>query len=165
MRNLSTEEIKVYLRVDNPGADGIKNCVTESVSISPQRTEVVTVNLYSSRWTFDEPVELVGMRGYPGTAQIDPAKINQILFFVNKPSLDYQFEISNVVVGGKVEVFKKATFFPFIDSYGQFIHSDWPGKIHSQSELEACRQAESKDLAEHAGPAGLQQMGRLDKRA
>lgn len=26
---------------------------------------------------------------------------------------------------------RRSDFFPFIDRYGQFIHSDWPGKIHS----------------------------------
>jgi hypothetical protein len=152
VKNLSAQTVQVHLRVDNPGADGIKNCVTDSVSIEPGRTEIVTASIYPSRWTIDEPLELVGMRGYPQPVSINPAKINQMIFFVNKPSQDYQFEVSDVQAESKVEILRKKTFFPFIDVYGQFIHADWPGKIHSQSELEDCRQAESKDLAQHAGP-------------
>jgi hypothetical protein len=151
IKNLSAQAAQVNLRVDNPGADGIKNCVTDSVSIEPGRTEIVTVNIYPSQWTFDEPVELVGLRGYPQPALINPAKINQMLFFVNKPVQDYQFEISDVRVEGSVGILKKGIFFPFIDSYGQFMHADWPGKIHSQSDFEVSRQAESKDLVNHAG--------------
>lgn len=45
-------------------------------------------------------------------------------------------------------------FFPFIDKYGQFIHKDWPDKIHSDADFAARREKEEKDLAAHPGPEG-----------
>jgi hypothetical protein len=146
VKNLSGRTITVYMRVDNPSADGIKNCVTESISISPEQTQKIAVHIYPSRWAVNEPMDMVGMRGCPGIPQINPVKINQMIFFLNKPSEFYQFEISDIIAEGEVENLKKETFFPFIDLYGQFIHSEWPGKIHSQDELDAARQAEIKSL-------------------
>jgi hypothetical protein len=29
------------------------------------------------------------------------------------------------------KIIRARTFFPFVDKYGQFMHDDWPGKIHS----------------------------------
>lgn len=50
-------------------------------------------------------------------------------------------------------------FFPFIDVYGQFKYKDWPGKIHSDAELQTVREAEEKDLAAHPGPKGWDEFG------
>lgn len=50
-------------------------------------------------------------------------------------------------------------FFPFIDRYGQFKHKEWPGKIHSDAELQAAREAEEKDLEAHPGPEDRDEFG------
>lgn len=50
-------------------------------------------------------------------------------------------------------------FFPFIDCYGQFKFKEWPGKIHSDAELQQARVAEEKDLAAHPGPKGWDEFG------
>ncbi len=50
-------------------------------------------------------------------------------------------------------------FFPFIDRYGQFRWRDWPGKIHSDEELLAAREAEEADLAANPGPSDWDQYG------
>jgi hypothetical protein len=49
--------------------------------------------------------------------------------------------------------------FPMIDSYGQYIHKDWPGKTHSQEDLAKQRAEETADLAAHAGPSQWNQYG------
>ena len=45
------------------------------------------------------------------------------------------------------------SIFPFVDPYGQFIHSEWPGKIHADADLITVRQVEDADLKAHPGPA------------
>ena len=45
------------------------------------------------------------------------------------------------------------SIFPFVDPYGQYLHREWPGKIHADAELIAARQAEEADLGAHPGPA------------
>ncbi len=50
-------------------------------------------------------------------------------------------------------------FIPFIDQFGQFIHSDWPGKTHSLEEMQQRKQAEEKQLAENPGPDNWDDFG------
>lgn len=50
-------------------------------------------------------------------------------------------------------------FFPFIDVYGQYKYKDWPGKIHSDADLQKEKKIEEKDLAAHPGPKGWNQYG------
>lgn len=40
-----------------------------------------------------------------------------------------------------------AKFFPFIDRYGQYVHAEWPGKIHHDEELPPLLAAERRQLA------------------
>ena len=34
-------------------------------------------------------------------------------------------------------ILENRDFFPFIDRYGQYRHSEWPAKVHSDAELRA----------------------------
>jgi hypothetical protein len=52
-----------------------------------------------------------------------------------------------------------ARFFPFIDTFGQYIHADWPGKTHQLSDLQRARAAEEADLASHPGPSDWDHYG------
>jgi hypothetical protein len=50
-------------------------------------------------------------------------------------------------------------FFPFIDIYGQYMHEEWPGKVHSDADLIAQKEAEEKDMADHPHPEIFNQYG------
>jgi len=154
IRNIANEPVTVYCRVDNPGADGNKNCVTESITVQSQAAEKLSVRLFPTPWRLSEPVELIGMRGAPAhSGKVDASNVTQLLVFVSKPDIDHVFEVKNICAGGHVETLDVKTFFPFIDQFGQFIHSDWPGKTHSMEELVANGEAEEQDLAANPGPA------------
>ena len=160
IKNLGDRSVTVYCRLDNPGADGEKNCVTDSIAVKPQTTEKLTVNVFPAPWRLSAPIELVGMREAPVHAgKIDPSNVTQLLVFVNRPKVDHVLEIDNIVAGGHVEVLDAKTFLPFIDEFGQFIHKQWPGKTHSVEELIAYGRAEEKDLAANPGPAERDQYG------
>ncbi|MGO9109022.1 MAG: beta-agarase [Thermoguttaceae bacterium] len=47
----------------------------------------------------------------------------------------------------------EAKLFPMIDEFGQYRHVDWPGKMHSKSELLGQKAVEADDLAKNPGPA------------
>jgi len=151
VRNVSPVPLTIHLRVDNPGADGIRNCITQSITIPSGRQQSISVQLYTAPWTFDKPLELVGMRGYPQPSPLDTKQINQLIFFLARPTQDYQFEISNLRAEGAVNVLNADAFMPFIDSFGQFIHADWPGKIHAEQYLIASKDAEKAAIAAHPG--------------
>ncbi len=125
----------VGMRVDNPGADGVRNCVSLIRELAPGESQTFIANLVTTPWVFDEPLELVGMRAAPGVPMIDPTNVNQIIVFVRQPKEDLHFTIGDIRLQGKAEPIKAAGFLPFIDEFGQFIHDDWPGKTHSLEDL------------------------------
>lgn len=57
------------------------------------------------------------------------------------------------------ETMTEEEFFPFIDVYGQFKYKDWPGKIHSDADLQKAKEVEAADLAAYPGPKGWNQYG------
>ena len=167
VKNLDSEPFQLLCRVDNPGADGILRCTNGSVRIEPGKSGRLRVTL---KRTTDDNLGgwLFGMRGYPagpgGPSSVNPAFVNQILVFFSKPATNHVFEIESIRA---VDTYVPPTasshdadpYFPFIDSFGQYRHKDWPGKIHSDAELVAQRDSETGDLEKHPGPANWDRFG------
>jgi len=153
VNNVGTTPLTVLTRIDNPGADGRKNCVTGRITLDAKKRRTLTVELFPSQWRLSEPLELIGMRGYPvSRARLDAANVTQLLIFVADPQVDYVFEIDNIRAAGAVQSVDSKTFFPFIDEFGQFVHGDWPGKTHSLKELVQSAEIEQRDLTANPGP-------------
>jgi hypothetical protein len=160
VRNTGSAPASVGFRVDNPGANGREHCVQVVRSLQPGQNETVTAALAANGTRFSTPVKLEGMRGVPGgSPSLDPANVTQVLVFVDHPDSDGVLEVSSVRAGGSVRTIDAATFFPFIDRFGQYIHSDWPGKTHSEADLKAAAQQEAADLKQHPGPTDWDRWG------
>ena len=155
VKNTGAKRVTINCRVDNPGADGTKNCVTGSLALNPGQTGTLRVPL---RRGSDGKLcgQLFGMRGYPqaagGPGTVDPKNVTQLLLFLNKPSEDHSFEVDNIRATGSYTrptawVTDATPFLPFIDTFGQYRHKDWPGKVHSLAELQQRRADEAKELA------------------
>jgi len=167
VRNAGTNRAALNCRVDNPGADGTKNCVNGSVTLNPGQSDTMRVTL---RRASDDKLggKLFGLRGYPvaigGPGTINPTNITQILLFVNQPKAGCVFEVDNVRATGTFTpptawVTDADPLFPLIDTFGQYKHKDWPGKIHSLSELKGRREAEAKELSAQPGPKDWDRYG------
>jgi len=167
IRNISGTAVTFNVRVDNPGADGIRHCITGSAKVEPGATGLVHVAL--KRTTDDRLNDLLfGMRGYPvrsgGDRTIDPANVNQFLVFLNHPQIDLQFEILGAEAEGSYLAPTAWTsdadpFSPFIDTLGQYRHRSWPGKTASPAALARAREREAAELAAGNGPAGWNHYG------
>jgi hypothetical protein len=167
VKNTGTNQVTVYCRVDNPGADGVKNCVTGSIGVAPGQASTLRVDLKRAG---DDKLggKLFGMRGYPVGTQagggFNPAKVTQLLVFVNRPTEDHLFEVDAIRATGTYTpptagVADATPFFPFIDTFGQYKHRDWPGKVHSLAELQQRREQEAKELATQPGPKDWDKYG------
>ena len=167
IRNLGATPVSIQCRVENPGADGKKNCVSSHLTLDLCRMDTLVVFL--ARGSEDKlGGKLFGMIGYPvapgGDGTIDPKNITQLLIYVEKPTEDHVFEISGIRATG---VYTPPTawttdadpFIPFIDTFGQYRHKDWPGKTHALADLAARRDEEAKDLAAHPGPKDWDKYG------
>lgn len=167
MKNTGTNNVAVCWRVDNQGADGTRKCITEHIELEPEQTGTLRVTLPARQKGPDAP-KLFGMRGYPagmGTNEtINPAEITQFLFFVSKPAVNHSFEITKITAGGTPPSLPQGrAFFPFIDTFGQYIHKDWPGKIHSMAELTGRRETEAAELIKITGPPDWDKFGGWNK--
>lgn len=167
VRNAGAQPVKVSCRVDNDGADGRRRCVTASAEVKPGAAGELRVELRRTQYA-KLGGKLFGMRGYPVEpgieGAIDPARVTQILVFVPKPASDHRFEISAIrvedgYIAPTASVRDAEPFFPFIDTFGQYRHRDWPGKIHSLEELSQRRSEEERAIAARPAPAGWDRFG------
>jgi len=167
LKNAGTNRVKVNCRIDSPGPDGKTVSCRGDLELQPGQTKTLKVAL-KRRLPAALADKLFGMRGYPGGLSkdrgIDAGKVERMLIFVGRPTEDHLFEVDNVRAGGSYgpaawPSMDADRFFPIIDRYGQFIHDDWPGKTHSDEELQKSKQAEAADLAARPGPEGWNQYG------
>ena len=167
LSNPGTNSVTVHCRVDNPGADGKDHCVTHSRTLQPGQQRTLSVPLKRAG---DDTLggKLFGMRGYPvslgGPGTIDPGRITQLVIFVNEPRAGHLFRIRDIRATGAYQPPTAWTkdadpFFPFIDTFGQYRHKDWPGKVKSLADLKARREAEAQDLARRPGPKNWDKFG------
>jgi len=166
LKNTGTSEVSVCCRVDNPGADGVKNCITGQTTVAPGASATLRVTL-RHRSAGPPNVKLFGMRGYPFNASeqgtLDTTNVTGLVIFVPKPDRDHQFELGAIRAGGThtpVPAWPAGKpFLPMIDTFGQYIHRDWPGKVHSLAELKQRVADEDADLQAHPAPADRDQYG------
>jgi hypothetical protein len=169
LTNTSSTDATFCCRVDNPGTDGSSRSLTGSIALKPGESGTLQVPLPRRRSTGAAPKSfLFGMRGYPAEfgsevidprdaekANIDPATINAMVIFVARPTREGSFEITSISAFGRtpVTLLPDSSLFPLIDTFGQYIDRDWPGKTHSLKELHGFAAGEQADLQKHPGPA------------
>jgi hypothetical protein len=167
LRNTSQASLTIYCRVDNAGADGTRNCVTGSLSLAAGAEGTLNAPL---KRVSDERLgnKLFGMRGYPvrfgGPGSVDPTKITQLLVFLTKPQVNHTFEIYDIRAEGAytaptAQATNAEPFFPFIDSFGQYRHKSWPGKVTNQTDLVSRLATEERELNAHNAPKNWDQFG------
>ena len=117
------------------------------------------IDLCNTPWVLDPPLDLVGMRSAPGQGSIDLSEIVKVVPFLRTPKVEHHFLLGNVRAVGILDVLDSSSFLPFIDRYGQFNKSEWPGKVHDDAELIAQRDAEAAQLAADPGPDGRNKWG------
>jgi hypothetical protein len=159
--NPARTSLKVFCRVDNPGADGRSNCVTGELSLEGGAAGVLRIPLRThSGSTLGG--RLFGMRGYPvdagGAGTLDLARVTQVLLFLHQPAERQAFGVRSIrAVGRPDRITARVTdaepYLPFIDRLGQYRHRDWPGKAAGEPALVAHRKAEEQDLAARPGPS------------
>lgn len=167
LRNVNTNPVTIYCRLDNPGADGSAKCLTASIELKGSGSGELRVPLKSwSESTLGG--KLFGMRGYPvstgAPSAFQPGNVTQLLVFVSPPDRVHRFEILNIRANGRSTpptawANDADPFFPCIDTFGQYQHKDWPGKIHSLAELAERRDREHIELSRKAERADWDKYG------
>ncbi len=128
------------------------------ISLEPATSGVIKISLKHAA-DLNRTIKFIGMKKTPLTVyDFDPANERKIIFYNPfTPVTDQKqiFEVSSIQATGSMEPFIPSTaddFFPMIDKFGQYIHNEWPGKIHSVDELQAKITEEEQDILAHPGP-------------
>lgn len=162
--NLSDEAIKIGARVDNPQATGQRNAVGGAATVEPTEAGTIVVP-FNRRIAMDLREQLKGMQYTPWGSQggnIDPANVVAVQLYIQHPTRSYQVAVTGIRAAGSFDpaaVEIPDPFFPFIDEFGQYIHRDWPAKVHSDDDLVAARLAEQAEMDAHPRPASWNQYG------
>lgn len=98
---------------------------------------------------------------------LDTSKINAIDFkmqwaFEGRRKDLIKCRLSNLRLEGTPDTSRKVnknSYFPFIDVYGQYRHSEWKEKIHSDQELKAKHAEELKQLSATPTPSSWNRFG------
>ncbi len=134
------------------------------VIVKPGATETLQMNIKRDNPPKGFSYRFPHMFGRPGGvlwcwSMPDPAKISELTFLPAGDLPADDIEIGNLRIKpwnlpvGKAAGPLDDSIYPFVDQYGQYMHREWPGKIHSDAELIAARQTEEADLKDHPGPA------------
>lgn len=157
--NLSDEEMQIEMFVGNDPDGLVRWYCSNYIDVQPGETKTLTVDLSWTPWVFHPQPELIGMRGAPGIIKTNLDAIKEITFNARYPKKTNVYTVDNVRAVGRTPVKDTAGFFPFIDVFGQYKHKEWPGKVHSLTELQQRKAVEEKALAANASPAQRNKYG------
>jgi hypothetical protein len=156
VRNQGTNDVLVTCRLDNhPWVDG-------GVAIPAEASKTLTVLIKRPTPPEHFAKFLFGMNGMPGgyvpsMMPINLRKIKGLFVSFPAPQAEHTIEIDNIRATGSYEPATleelRSSMFPLIDTFGQYIHKDWPGKTHSVEDLDCQREKEASDLAKHPSPS------------
>lgn len=150
--------------------DGVPFYYRSIIVLKAGETETMLINLSRAMDSLPDYMRqhFKGMFGLPGgflrrKVNLDLEQINHLSLFVQQANEVRKVEVSNVRAVGDYNLPDEETlrtrFFPFVDSFGQYKHSDWPGKVKQVEDLYKQRIEEEADLKTHPQPKGLNKYG------
>lgn len=159
--------LDLFVRVNSVGVDGerLSNRTHLTVPAGGKRTvrQYFTNHGLGPYW---------GMRGIPGLGPVlmhgpglgeglslNAAHVTGVRFYLRRPAQDHEFLVDNVRLFEPGSALERAVPMPFVDQFGQYIHDDWAGKLHSEDEMKEAYAAESATLENAAWPADWDQYG------
>ena len=141
---------------------GLKGCGFQGqgpgskLTLGPHGTGEIVAALKTLPWALDEPLELVGMNGSPAARTgagggFDIRRVKSLNLYFRQDGVSNAFSVLRVSAEGSglptQKVLSAKTFLPFVDRFGQFMHDDWPGKVHDENELKLAIAKEDAWLA------------------
>ncbi len=163
--NESAEPALVRARVLNAGALGLKDACATSALLGPHETREMVVRLmrrpedpgYAPFKPFMMYFKGITVRD----GSIDPGEVAAVEVSIEHPKAGAAVSVSSVrateeLAGGAS---RSVPFFPFVDQYGQYVHSDWPGKVYSDEDFTPLRHEEDRERAAWPGPADRDRYG------
>lgn len=167
VHNSSAQNVTIICRAEDPEYAGWHHFAESVARLGAGETTSVLVFL-KRKYAPPQPLQMCfpGMdtlpNGYmPHWSGLDPARITKIVIAVESAGPDLQLELHGLRACGVCDAapLPALDYFPFIDAYGQFLHAEWPSKMHSSSDFAAQRQAEAAALRASPRPVSWDKYG------
>ncbi len=128
----------------------------QAVNVHPGQTRTVRSVIPHDSLPDYYKKKIIGMYNLPDgiiTTSQKVDSIKKISFLIACPTGETSVLLSNIRAEGEVKYPTEKEvnngFFPIMDEFGQYSHSDWPVKTHSLEELKKSAETEAADLAAH----------------
>lgn len=128
----------------------------QTFRLGPYEGTVVDATCSRKCYSLPPTGGLVGTHGYDREFRPDRLDFAQSVnaFIVFRENMDFpgEFDVKRIWTEGAQAnsvLPLDENFFPFVDEFGQYVHQEWPGKIHSVSELREAARREEEDLKAH----------------
>ena len=162
VRNAAARDLSVRARAENPESRGYQDSCRGMIVLRAGESGALRVKLarrpedpgYAVFEPFNRYSKSINVRDNT----VDPAQISRVVIYLDEPQVGDSFLVHGVSAEG-TGVPAAVPFFPFVDSFGQYRHTDWPGKIHSEGDLAARREEERAEAARWPGPPDWDQYG------
>lgn len=152
-------QVDVHGRIYTESPDGkVKRSVYNTVTLNPGEKRTLKIPFSDIDTSFG--AVLPGVAAGPGGLDMKPniyaGRVASLSFYSRAPIMyarngKAHLRISNIRFALREKETalpeSSASFFPFIDRFGQYIHGNWSGKIRSPQDLKAQRNAEKTELA------------------
>jgi hypothetical protein len=162
-KNTGQTEMILDMMLCNDGATGWSNSSLGRtiVKAGEEMPLAVALGRRSINWERTDPAYL-RMSGLPNGhfshwQTIAPARVKSLVITCDRKG-NYAFELAQMFPLQKMDEARMGDF-PFIDKYGQYIHKEWAGKVHSDKDILEGIGIEKKLEQELSGPAGFSQYG------
>ncbi|RYX83885.1 beta-agarase [bacterium] len=157
IENLSSDtQMRLLMEVAAlPGAQSARRAKANvGIALNPGEKRILRL-LLPHAWKFAPP------EGVPGVRTLNTAQIAQIYFTMQWPFESAKKGLVNcrfTNLRAEEALTPSASlpadkYIPFIDQYGQFIHSDWPQKVRSAADLTQSYSKEQQQLEATKRPA------------
>lgn len=160
--NPGSEPVTVRGRIENEGAAGLQDSCRGVLVLMPGQSGQLTVRImprpedpgYEVFQSFYMYFKNINVRD--GT--VDPTKIVRMSISIDHPKAGQKVEVTGIATVGEGPQ-GTVPFFPFVDKYGQYIHTDWPGKIYADEDFAKQIAEEARERAEWPGPKDWNEYG------
>ncbi|HYO08666.1 MAG TPA: beta-galactosidase [Tepidisphaeraceae bacterium] len=162
LHNAAKQPLTVRAAVENDDAKGLANACRGAAVLMPGETRELVVRL--TRRPEDpgyerfKPFYMYSASILVRDNTIDPSRVARLVITIDSAARGQAIEVSGIRAAGEGAP-APVPFFPFVDAFGQYVHSDWPGKIYSDEDFAARRDEEAKERRDWPGPKDWNQYG------
>lgn len=140
LKSKAKSALTVWGQAGNKGSKGAQDRCEGVLKLNPGEEKVLKVKLIWRPKEVDykkvfEPHFMFFKNMNLRDNTVDPRHITWIKLHYSSYDINDILEIKDITLSGKRKYLQQPDFFPFVDTFGQYKHSDWPGKIYHEENL------------------------------